>query len=159
MQNIYKYLILLLMCFHLFGINQTGYAQIKDDSVYKQVDTMPRYPGSDDARMKYLRENIHYPEMARESGVQGTVYITFVVEKDGTVTNAEVLRGIGGGCDEEALRIVQNMPPWIPGYLDGEPVRVQFNMPFRYKLAGDDDDDADEEDKSWLRRFWEIFFG
>jgi len=74
--------------------------------------------------------------MARESGIQGTVYVTFVVERNGNVTDVKILRGIGGGCDEEALRVVQNMPKWEPGKQRGKPVRVQFNMPIKFTLAG-----------------------
>jgi protein TonB len=77
-----------------------------------------------------------YPQMARESGIQGTVYVTFVVERNGNVTDVKVLRGIGGGCDEEAIRVIQAMPPWVPGKQRGKPVRVQFNMPIRFTLAG-----------------------
>jgi protein TonB len=86
--------------------------------------------------MKYLQDNIRYPAIARESGIQGTIYITFVVERDGSITDVKVLRGIGGGCDEEAIRVVQNMPKWTPGKQRGRPVRVQFSMPIRFTLAG-----------------------
>jgi protein TonB len=86
--------------------------------------------------MKFLQDNIKYPQMARESGIQGTVYVTFVVERNGNVTDVKILRGIGGGCDEEAVRVVQNMPKWEPGKQRGKPVRVQFNMPIKFTLAG-----------------------
>jgi periplasmic protein TonB len=86
--------------------------------------------------MKFLQDNIKYPQMARESGIQGTVYVTFVVERNGSVTDVKILRGIGGGCDEEAVRVVQNMPKWEPGKQRGKPVRVQFNMPIKFTLAG-----------------------
>ena len=74
--------------------------------------------------------------MARESSIQGTVYATFVVERDGSVTDVRVLRGIGGGCDEEALRVIKAMPRWTPGKQRGKPVRVQFTMPIKFTLAG-----------------------
>jgi protein TonB len=64
------------------------------------------------------------------------VYVTFVVERNGNVTDVKILRGIGGGCDEEAVRVVQNMPKWEPGKQRGKPVRVQFNMPIKFTLAG-----------------------
>ena len=95
---------------------------------------MPGFPGGDVARMKYLRDNMKYPQMARESGIQGKVFVTFVVEKDGKVTDVRVLRGIGGGCDEEAIRVVKSMPKWNPGKQRGKPVRVQFNLPIIFKL-------------------------
>ncbi len=102
--------------------------------IFTVVESMPGYPGGEAARIKYLNNNIKYPQMARESGIQGRVFVTFVVEKDGKVTDVRVLRGIGGGCDEEAIRVIQNMPNWQPGKQRGKPVRVQFNMPILFKL-------------------------
>ena len=102
--------------------------------IFTVVESMPGYPGGEAARIKYLNNNIKYPQMARESGIQGRVFVTFVVEKDGRVTDVRVLRGIGGGCDEEAIRVIQNMPNWQPGKQRGKPVRVQFNMPILFKL-------------------------
>ena len=72
--------------------------------------------------------------MAKESGIQGMVYVTFVVERDGSITDVRVLRGIGGGCDEEAIRVVSAMPKWTPGKQRGKPVRVQYNLPVRFTL-------------------------
>ena len=83
---------------------------------------------------KYLAENIKYPQMAKESGIQGRVFVTFVVERDGRVTDVRVLRGIGGGCDEEAIRVVAAMPKWAPGKQRGKPVRVQYNLPVKFTL-------------------------
>jgi protein TonB len=106
----------------------------EEQQIFTVVESMPGFPGGDAARIKYLNENIKYPQMARESGIQGRVFVTFVVEKDGSVTDVRVLRGIGGGCDEEAIRVIQNMPKWVPGKQRGKPVRVQFNMPILFKL-------------------------
>jgi protein TonB len=72
--------------------------------------------------------------MAREAGIQGTVFVTFVVERDGNITDVRVLRGVGGGLDEEAVRVVRNMPRWTPGRQRGQAVRVQFNLPIRFVL-------------------------
>jgi len=108
----------------------------KEEEIFVFVEEQPGYPGGDKARIKYLQENIKYPEMAKESGIQGTVYVTFVVEKDGRITSVKVLRGIGGGCDEEAVRVIKKMPKWKPGKQRGRSVRVQFNMPVRFVLAG-----------------------
>lgn len=102
--------------------------------VYNVVEVDPKFPGGIEALYKYLAENITYPQQAKDSGIQGRVYVTFVVEKDGSITGAKVLRGIGGGCDEEALRVVNAMPKWTPGKQLGEPVRVQFNLPVVFKL-------------------------
>ena len=106
----------------------------EEAQIFTVVESMPDFPGGDEARIKYLNENIKYPQMARESGIQGRVFVTFVVEKDGSVTDVRVLRGIGGGCDEEAIRVIKNMPKWNAGKQRGKPVRVQFNMPILFKL-------------------------
>ena len=110
--------------------------EVVEMEIFTVVESMPGYPGGDAARMQFLQENIKYPQMARESGIQGTVYVTFVVETDGRVTDVRVLRGIGGGCDEEAIRVIQAMPKWVPGKQRGKPVRVQFNMPIKFTLQG-----------------------
>ena len=106
----------------------------EEAQIFTVVESMPGFPGGEAARIKYLNENIKYPQMARESGIQGRVFVTFVVEKDGKVTDVRVLRGIGGGCDEEAVRVIKNMPRWNAGKQRGKPVRVQFNMPILFKL-------------------------
>ena len=105
-----------------------------DQQIFMVVESMPKFPGGEVALHKYLAENIRYPEMAKESGIQGRVFVTFVIEKDGSVTDVKVLRGIGGGCDEEAVRVVKNMPKWTPGKQRGKPVRVQFNLPVKFTL-------------------------
>lgn len=103
--------------------------------VFTMVEVPPQFPGGEEARVDYMVHAIKYPEEARKKGVQGTVYISFVIEEDGSITNAEVLRGIGGGCDEEALRVIREMPKWTPGKQKGKPVRVQFNMPIKFTLS------------------------
>ena len=104
------------------------------DSVYSVVEQEPEFDGGIEAMVKYLSENIQYPEQAKADGIEGRVFVRFVVETDGSVTSAEVLRGIGGGCDEEALRVVQGMPKWKPGMVEGKPVRVNYNLPINFKL-------------------------
>lgn len=118
------------------AVAQEEEAEVQEQEIFQVVETAPSFPGGDGARMKFLQENIKYPQMARESGIQGTVYVTFVVERNGSVTDVKILRGIGGGCDEEAVRVVKNMPKWEPGKQRGKPVRVQFNMPIKFTLAG-----------------------
>jgi len=110
--------------------------EVSEVEIFTVVEEAPSYPGGDEARIKFLQENIKYPQMARESGISGTVYVTFVVERDGSVTDVKVMRGIGGGCDEEAIRVINAMPKWNPGKQRGKPVRVQFNMPIKFTLAG-----------------------
>lgn len=102
--------------------------------IFTIVEEMPSFPGGDEPRVKFLRDNIVYPQMAKENNIQGTVYVSFVVDSKGKVTDVRLLRGIGGGCDEEAIRVVKLMPPWNPGKQNGKSVRVQFNMPIRFTL-------------------------
>ncbi len=115
---------------------QAAEEEVAEAEIFTVVEDAPAYPGGDESRIKFLMDNIKYPQMAKESGIQGTVYVTFVVEKNGSVTDVRVLRGIGGGCDEEAIRVIQAMPSWNPGKQRGKPVRVQFNMPIKFTLAG-----------------------
>lgn len=103
----------------------------KKDTFYI-LDQLPVFPGGDAALMTYLRNSISYPKEARDSAIMGTVFVTFVIETDGSVSNVKVLRGIGGGCDEEAIRVVEGMPNWTPGMQKGKPVRAQFNLPIRF---------------------------
>lgn len=108
--------------------------EVEEDVIFTVVEDQPQFPGGEEARRRYLEENLRYPTMAREAGIQGTVFLTFVVEPDGSISDVRVLRGIGGGCDEAAVRAVENMPRWEPGRQRGQPVRVQFNMPVRFIL-------------------------
>lgn len=107
-----------------------------DDDPFIVVEDEPQFPGGEAARKEFLAKNTDFPQTAREIGIDGTVYLTFVIEKDGSVTDVRILRGIGGGCDEEAVRVVKAMPKWIPGKQRGKPVRVQFNMSIKFTLAG-----------------------
>jgi protein TonB len=102
--------------------------------VFLIVEEPPTFPGGDAALYKWLGENLKYPEEAKELGIQGRVFVSFVVEPDGSPSNVVVKRGIGGGCDEEAIRIVKAMPKWSPGKQRGQPVRVQFNLPIKFTL-------------------------
>lgn len=106
----------------------------EEAQIFMVVESMPEYPGGEAQLYAFLAENIKYPQMAKESGIQGRVFVTFVVERDGRVTDVRVLRGIGGGCDEEAIRVVQSMPKWTPGKQRGKSVRVQYNLPVKFTL-------------------------
>jgi periplasmic protein TonB len=112
------------------------------------VEDMPVFPGCNDDLLSkeekkectsnkllaFLYSKIKYPEIARQNEIEGTVYIKFVIEKDGSVSTATILRDIGGGCGDEAVRVVNAMPKWTPGKQRGRPVRVQFNLPIKFKL-------------------------
>ena len=117
-------------------VKQEEEAEIQEKEIFQVVEDAPSFPGGDGERMRFLQQNIRYPLPARESGIQGIVYVTFVVERNGEVTEVKILRGIGGGCNEEALRVVRNMPRWEPGKQRGKPVRVQFNMPIKFAIGG-----------------------
>jgi periplasmic protein TonB len=104
--------------------------------IFTVVEESPGFPGGDEKLYEFLQKNMKYPQMARESGIQGIVYVTFVVEPDGSISNVRVLRDIGGGCGEEAIRVVKAMPRWTPGKQRGKAVRVQFNLPVKFTLQG-----------------------
>ena len=102
--------------------------------IYDIVEEKPSYPDGDLKLMEYIAQNINYPQEALESGIQGRVFVSFVVEPNGSITNEQVLRGIGYGCDEEAVRIAQSMPKWNPGMQRGEAVRVHYLFPVVFSL-------------------------
>ncbi len=96
------------------------------------VEQEPEFPGGMDSLYAWIARNLSYPEQALD--ITGKVFVTFVVEKDGSITNPKILRDIGGGCGAEAIRVVKNMPRWNPGKQRGKPVRVQFNLPINFSL-------------------------
>jgi periplasmic protein TonB len=107
---------------------------IQDEEIFTVVESMPSFPGGDAGVYAYLQKNTKFPKQAIEANITGTVYVAFVVEKDGSITDVRILRGIGGGCDEEALRVVKNMPRWTPGKQRNIPVRVNFNLGIKFTL-------------------------
>jgi len=108
--------------------------QNPDTMVFEIVEDMPEFSGGMQALMKYLSENLKYPYNAMQQGIQGSVMLQFIVEKDGSLTNIHVLRGIDSEIDAEALRVVREMPKWIPGKQRGQIVRVKFSLPVRFRL-------------------------
>lgn len=107
---------------------------VQDEEVFVVVEEQPSFPGGLDAMYKYLGDNIQYPASARDNNIEGKVYVQFVVEKDGSITNAIVRRDIGGGCGAEAVRVVKGMPKWKPGKQRGKTVRTQFTLPVNFSL-------------------------
>lgn len=105
-----------------------------EDILLRIAEKMPEFPGGLEALYRYLTDNIKYPEKAKQANITGTVYISFIVEKDGSVGNIKLLRGIGYGCDEEALHVISNMPDWVPGMQGSMPVRVTINIPVKFNL-------------------------
>lgn len=104
------------------------------EKTFDVVDNMPSYPGGRAAMMAFLSSNMNYPATAKENNVQGRVIIGFVVEKDGSISEVKVLRSVDPALDQEALRLVNAMPKWKPGTLDGKPVRVRYSVPFTFRL-------------------------
>ena len=107
---------------------------VEETKVFTVVEQMPMFPGGDAALMSYLANNIHYPTVAAENGVQGRVIVGFVVERDGSITDVSVLRGVDSALDREAMRVVKGMPRWTPGKQNGSAVRVKYQVPVMFRL-------------------------
>jgi len=109
----------------------------EEEKVFQYVEDMATFPGGSKALMQYIANNIRYPAIARDNHIQGTVVLKLIIEADGSISEVELLRGIGGGCDREAIRLVKNMPKWIPAQQNDRNVRVQVILPIRFKLMID----------------------
>lgn len=105
--------------------------------IFMVVEEMPSFPGGDLALIRFLKAELHYPSLALESKIEGVVVVQFIIDEQGNITQPTILRGIGGGCDEEALRVVQRMPRWSPGKQRSRAVKVRFNLPVRFQLKTD----------------------
>ena len=133
----WRLLATLSMLVLLFVANTNATAQNKkaaNDKVLEKAEVMPEYPGGEQAMMKFVADNVKYPQDAIDKEISGRVLVSFVVEKDGSIGDVKVVKGIGGGCDEEAVRVVNAMPKWKPGMDKGKPVRVSYMMPITFKL-------------------------
>lgn len=108
--------------------------QEDEDEVFIVVEEDPEFPGGLTALSQFIADNIKYPQLAKENNITGRVFVSFVVEKDGRVGQVKILRDIGGGCGNEAVRVVKLMPKWKPGKQRGKPVRTQFNLPVNFEL-------------------------
>ena len=108
--------------------------EVQEQEIFQIVEEMPSFPGGEAKLMEYVAKNIKYPQIARETGIQGRVFVGFVVEPDGSISNVKLLRGIGGGCDEEAMRVIKSLPNWKPGKQRGKAVRVSYQIPVFFKL-------------------------
>lgn len=124
----------LMMLVLLFSFMTSTAQTKKNNMVYDVVEVMPQYPGGQIAMLKYIMENIKYPKQIMEEGIQGRVTVSFIVEKDGRVSNVRLLRSVQPSLDKEAIRVVKSMPKWTPGKHNGKPVRVRFNLPVMFKL-------------------------
>ena len=104
------------------------------DIVFDVVENMPEFPGGMGEMMKYLSMNVRYPEAAQKAGLQGRVVVQFVVEADGSISNANVQRGVSEELDAEAIRVIEKMPKWTPGMQNGKAVRVKYSIPISFRL-------------------------
>lgn len=126
------------------GIMVVGYGPSKEadakettattDRVFTVVQDMPKFPGGQDALLEYLAKTIQYPQIAKENGIKGRVTCSFIVNKDGSISNAEVIRGVDPSLDKEALRVINTMPNWIPAKQGGKVVRVRYTVPVTFNL-------------------------
>lgn len=106
----------------------------EDNTVYDVVEQKPMFPGGDAALLAYIRDNMQYPSIAQENGIQGRVIVRFVVSKDGSVQGVKILRGVDTSLDKEAVRVVQSLPRFIPGKQNGNAVNVYYTLPVSFKL-------------------------
>jgi len=114
-------------------ITKSGYVSFFSTTPIE--DILPEFKGGQDAFLKFAQANLSYPEKARRMGIEGRVFVKVVIEKDGSISNAEVVNGIGGGCDEEALKLFRISPKWIPGKQRGRSVRVSVTFPIKFTLS------------------------
>lgn len=132
----------ILFVFSIFLYSNCLLAQ---DQVFLMVEEQPEFTGGNKAFAKYLRKNLKYPKKARRMGIEGKVFVEFVVNKDGSLADIEIIKGIGGGCDEEAVRVLKNSPKWIPGKQRGKSVRVKMSVPIVFRLTGGNEKQAKEK--------------
>lgn len=129
MKSFFLFFLLLLSC---------HYAKAQNEEIFNLVDVPPEYPGGFENMMVFIQKNFEYPAICREMGDQGTVYVQFIVEKDGSISNVKVVKGVVEELDAESIRVVKMMPKWSPGMMKGRPVRARFTLPIRCKLSDDD---------------------
>lgn len=124
----------LMMLVLLFSFMTSTAQTKKNDMVFDVVEVMPQYPGGQIAMLQYIMKNIKYPEQAMKEGIQGRVAVSFIVEKDGSISNVKPILSVHPLLNKEAVRVVESMPKWSPGKQNGKPVRVRFNVPVMFKL-------------------------
>ena len=108
-----------------------------DEPVFVIVEEQAEFPGGLDSMYAYIQKNLVYPEKAKAEGIEGRVFVQFVIEKDGSISNILIKRAIGGGCEEAVVEMIKNMPKWKPGKQRGKPVRFQFVLPIKFELPKD----------------------
>ncbi len=131
-----KLLFLITLILATNGVAQDKKSKNEKEAPFVIVELMPQFKGGEEAKQKFIQKNIVYPEKAKLDGITGTCYVTFVVEKNGEITDAKIIRGVPNGAelDKEALRVINMMPKWKPGKQNGKKVRVQYNLPIKFVL-------------------------
>ena len=132
-----KKLLFFLVALMVASVSVAQNQENPEKRVFDVVEKMPEFPGGSAGLMKWLSDNVKYPAKAEESGIQGRVVCTFVIERDGSVTDVRVARSIDPLLDNEAVRVLSKMPKWNPGTQGGKPVRVKYTVPVTFRLAGD----------------------
>jgi TonB family protein len=132
-----KVIAVLSLVFVLLGLNNSSIAQtqVSDEEVFQVVDEGAMFPQGKEAMTEFLAKNLKYPEKAIKDSIAGRVFVSFIVEKDGSLSNIKVIRDIGGGCGEEAIRVMKLMPKWTPAKVGNKLVRQQYYMPIEFRLA------------------------
>lgn len=120
---------------HYDYVEEVQEEETPEENIFEFVEVLPEFPGGDEARMKFLRENLVYPTVAKNAGLQGKVVVEFVVEPDGSLSNIRIKRGKAPSLDEEALRVVKMMPKWTPGKQRNKAVRCRFSLPIIFQLS------------------------
>ena len=120
-----------LIMFFMAFVSVSAFSQ-SDDEVYIMVEKRAEFPGGQSEMLKYIQDNRQYPDEAKENDVHGKVLVSFIVERDGTLSDVKVKRGIGSGCDEEAVRVITSMPKWKPGEQGGKAVRTSLTLPVTF---------------------------
>lgn len=132
-----KVIAALSLVFVLLGLNNSSIAQtqVSEEAVFQTVDEGAMFPQGKEAMMKFITKNLKYPEKAIKDSITGRVFVSFIVEKDGNLSNIKVMRDIGGGCGEEAIRVMKLMPKWTPAKVGNKLVRQQYYMPIEFRLT------------------------
>lgn len=118
-------------------ISSKNFAQVAIDTtgeIIMYAEVMPQFNEGEEEMYKFISTNLNYPILAKENGIEGKVIVRFVVEKNGSLSNIEILKKVGWGCDEEAMKLIKKMPNWIPGKMNGKPVRTYYTLPIVFSL-------------------------
>lgn len=130
----YAFIITIALCL----INSKTFAQVAIDTteeVIQNAEVMPQFNGGEEELYKFISTNLNYPTLAKENGIEGRIITRILVEKDGSITHIEIFKKLGFGCDEEAVRIIKQMPNWTPGKVNGKPVRTFVTIPITFSLT------------------------